>query len=84
MLEALLNYPTSLEKIVGVDISLKGLARAAKVSTTLLYRGFFFWCSKTLAPRISVSHMGFIRDEFLLLSYSVASLICLHSIHLIL
>ena len=31
LLESLLDYPTSLEKIIGVDISQKGLARAAKV-----------------------------------------------------
>ncbi|PIA31125.1 hypothetical protein AQUCO_05200014v1 [Aquilegia coerulea] len=31
LLESLMSYPTSLEKIVGVDISRKGLARAAKV-----------------------------------------------------
>ncbi|KAG8365669.1 hypothetical protein BUALT_Bualt18G0130400 [Buddleja alternifolia] len=31
LLDSLLLYPTSLEKIVGVDISLKALARAAKV-----------------------------------------------------
>ncbi|KAI9122496.1 hypothetical protein K1719_006336 [Acacia pycnantha] len=36
LLEALLNYSTSLEKIVGVDISLKGLARAAKVLNSKL------------------------------------------------
>ncbi|XP_028759336.1 small RNA 2'-O-methyltransferase [Neltuma alba] len=36
LLEALLNYPTSLEKIVGVDISPKGLARAAKVLNSKL------------------------------------------------
>ncbi|KAF5193773.1 Small RNA 2'-O-methyltransferase-like [Thalictrum thalictroides] len=31
LLESLMSYPTSLEKIVGVDISRKGLTRAAKV-----------------------------------------------------
>ncbi|XWS11515.1 hypothetical protein CRYUN_Cryun37aG0004700 [Craigia yunnanensis] len=31
LLESLLDYPTSLETIVGVDISQKGLSRAAKV-----------------------------------------------------
>lgn len=31
LLDSLMNYPTSLEKIVGVDISRKGLTRAAKV-----------------------------------------------------
>ncbi|CAI9089594.1 OLC1v1024195C1 [Oldenlandia corymbosa var. corymbosa] len=31
LLDSLLNYPTSLEKIVGVDISQKALARAAKM-----------------------------------------------------
>lgn len=36
LLEALLNYPISLEKIAGVDISQKGLTRAAKVSCTLI------------------------------------------------
>ncbi|KAK7363261.1 hypothetical protein VNO77_05397 [Canavalia gladiata] len=36
LLEALLNYPTSLEKIAGVDISQKGLARAAKVLNSKL------------------------------------------------
>lgn len=28
-----MSYPTSLEKIVGVDLSQKGLAKAAKVSS---------------------------------------------------
>lgn len=80
MLEALLNYPTSLEKIVGVDISLKGLARAAKVSTTLSCHGIiiFFWYSKIIAPRISASYRLY---EF---CCSKASLICLHSIYLLL
>ncbi|XP_052181604.1 small RNA 2'-O-methyltransferase isoform X2 [Diospyros lotus] len=32
LLESLLDYPTSLEKIIGVDISQKGLARAAKIA----------------------------------------------------
>lgn len=36
LLEALLNYPTSLEKIAGVDISQKGLSRAAKVLNSKL------------------------------------------------
>ncbi|XP_012572398.1 small RNA 2'-O-methyltransferase-like [Cicer arietinum] len=36
LLEALLNYTTSLEKIAGVDISQKGLTRAAKVTCTFL------------------------------------------------
>ncbi|XP_027346337.1 small RNA 2'-O-methyltransferase isoform X2 [Abrus precatorius] len=36
LLEALLNYPISLEKIAGVDISQKGLARAAKVLNSKL------------------------------------------------
>ncbi|TKY59608.1 Small RNA 2'-O-methyltransferase [Spatholobus suberectus] len=36
LLEALLNYPTSLEKIAGVDISQKGLTRAAKVLNSKL------------------------------------------------
>ncbi|CAL0306096.1 unnamed protein product [Lupinus luteus] len=36
LLEALLNYSTSLEKIVGVDISQKGLIRAAKVLNSKL------------------------------------------------
>ncbi|CAH9077114.1 unnamed protein product [Cuscuta epithymum] len=31
LLDSLLEYPTSLEKIVGVDLSHKGLARAAKI-----------------------------------------------------
>lgn len=31
LLDSLLLYPTSLEKIVGVDISKRSLARAAKV-----------------------------------------------------
>ncbi|KAK3430588.1 hypothetical protein EUGRSUZ_K01946 [Eucalyptus grandis] len=31
LLESLLDYPTSLRKIVGVDLSLKSLSRAAKV-----------------------------------------------------
>ena len=33
LLDSLLNYPTALEKIVGVDISQKSLGRAAKVWT---------------------------------------------------
>ncbi|XP_027920810.1 small RNA 2'-O-methyltransferase isoform X3 [Vigna unguiculata] len=36
LLEALLNYPTSLEKMAGVDISQKGLSRAAKVLNSKL------------------------------------------------
>ncbi|KAI5385729.1 small RNA 2'-O-methyltransferase isoform X2 [Lathyrus oleraceus] len=36
LLEALLNYTTSLEKIAGVDISQKGLTRAAKVLNSKL------------------------------------------------
>ncbi|KAJ1389712.1 S-adenosyl-L-methionine-dependent methyltransferase [Sesbania bispinosa] len=36
LLEALLNYATSLEKIAGIDISQKGLARAAKVLNSKL------------------------------------------------
>lgn len=32
-MEALLNYPTSLKKMAGVDISQKGLSRAAKVAS---------------------------------------------------
>ncbi|KAK7319314.1 hypothetical protein RJT34_04033 [Clitoria ternatea] len=40
LLEALLNYPTSLEKIAGVDISLKGLSRAAKVLNSKLGKIF--------------------------------------------
>ncbi|CAL0329585.1 unnamed protein product [Lupinus luteus] len=36
LLEALLNYSTSLEKIAGVDISQKGLIRAAKVLNSKL------------------------------------------------
>ncbi|KAK1560775.1 hypothetical protein Q3G72_030791 [Acer saccharum] len=31
LLDSLLDYPTSLEKVVGVDISLKSLSRAAKI-----------------------------------------------------
>ncbi|XP_031249532.1 small RNA 2'-O-methyltransferase-like isoform X2 [Pistacia vera] len=31
LLDSLLDYPTALEKIVGVDISLKSLSRAAKI-----------------------------------------------------
>jgi len=31
LLDSLLDYPTSLQTIIGVDISPKGLARAAKV-----------------------------------------------------
>lgn len=31
LLESLLEFPTSLEKIVGVDLSRKSLAHAAKV-----------------------------------------------------
>lgn len=31
LLDSLLSYPTSLEKVVGVDISQRSLARAAKV-----------------------------------------------------
>jgi predicted TPR repeat methyltransferase len=31
LLDSLLNYPTSLEKIAGVDLSQKSLTRAAKV-----------------------------------------------------
>lgn len=31
LLDSLLDYPTALEKIVGVDISQKSLSRAAKV-----------------------------------------------------
>lgn len=33
-MDSLLSYPTSLEKIVGVDISRRTLAKAAKVSST--------------------------------------------------
>lgn len=40
LLDGLLLCPTSLEKIVGVDISVKGLARAAKVSRT---EDAYFW-----------------------------------------
>ncbi|KAG5029189.1 hypothetical protein JHK85_013142 [Glycine max] len=36
LLEALLNYPTSLKKMAGVDISQKGLSRAAKVLNSKL------------------------------------------------
>ncbi|XP_061341209.1 small RNA 2'-O-methyltransferase isoform X2 [Gastrolobium bilobum] len=36
LLEALLNYPISLEKIAGVDISQKGLTRAAKLLNSKL------------------------------------------------
>nr|KYP49629.1 UPF0486 protein C1orf59 isogeny [Cajanus cajan] len=36
LLEALLNYPTSLEKMAGVDISQKGLSRAAKILNSKL------------------------------------------------
>lgn len=32
LLDSLLDYPSSLERIAGVDLSHKGLARAAKVS----------------------------------------------------
>lgn len=32
LLDSLLDYPTSLQSIIGVDISPKGLARAAKVT----------------------------------------------------
>ncbi|KAK2437558.1 double-stranded RNA-binding domain (DsRBD)-containing protein [Trifolium repens] len=39
LLEALLNYTTSLEKIAGVDISQKGLTRAAKVLNSKLDAG---------------------------------------------
>ncbi|KAK7267183.1 hypothetical protein RIF29_19848 [Crotalaria pallida] len=38
LLDALLNYSTSLEKIAGVDISQKGLIRAAKVLNSKLVR----------------------------------------------
>ncbi|XP_059446031.1 small RNA 2'-O-methyltransferase-like [Corylus avellana] len=31
LLDALLNHPTSLEKVVGIDISRKSLSRAAKL-----------------------------------------------------
>jgi predicted TPR repeat methyltransferase len=31
LLDSLLEHPTTLEKLVGVDISRKGLTRAAKV-----------------------------------------------------
>lgn len=33
LLDSLLSYPTSLEKIVGVDLSQRSLAKAAKVSS---------------------------------------------------
>ncbi|KAL2343697.1 hypothetical protein Fmac_004982 [Flemingia macrophylla] len=36
LLEALLNYPTCLEKMAGVDISPKGLSRAAKILNSKL------------------------------------------------
>ncbi|KAL5727335.1 hypothetical protein ACHQM5_000545 [Ranunculus cassubicifolius] len=38
LLDSLMNYPSSLEKIVGVDISRKGLTRAAKLLHTKLNR----------------------------------------------
>lgn len=34
LLQSILDYPTSLEKIAGVDISQKSLNRAAKVGST--------------------------------------------------
>lgn len=36
LLESLLDYATGLEKIVGVDISVKSLGRAAKVYTIII------------------------------------------------
>uniref|UniRef100_A0A2P2PIZ8 Small RNA 2'-O-methyltransferase n=1 Tax=Rhizophora mucronata TaxID=61149 RepID=A0A2P2PIZ8_RHIMU len=53
LLDSLLNYPTSLETIVGVDISQKGLSRAAKDHTTqdslLSIKGYFLaWCESIL------------------------------------
>ncbi|KAK9267391.1 hypothetical protein L1049_009816 [Liquidambar formosana] len=40
LLDSLLDYPTALEMIVGVDISQKGLTRAAKgIKSALLYEG---------------------------------------------
>lgn len=37
LLDSLLDHATSLEKIVGVDISRKGLTRAAKVSFNVCF-----------------------------------------------
>ncbi|KAL4563713.1 hypothetical protein LXL04_027758 [Taraxacum kok-saghyz] len=39
LLDSLLDYPTSLERIVGVDISIKALARAAKTLHSKLSNG---------------------------------------------
>ncbi|KAL6180588.1 hypothetical protein ACLB2K_047249 [Fragaria x ananassa] len=36
LLDSLLNYPTSLEKISGVDLSQKSLTRAAKILNSKL------------------------------------------------
>jgi predicted TPR repeat methyltransferase len=36
LLDSLLEHPTTLEKLVGVDISRKGLTRAAKVQSISL------------------------------------------------
>lgn len=37
LLDSLLDFSTSLQRIVGVDISLKGLSRAAKVACIFTY-----------------------------------------------
>lgn len=42
LLDSLLSYPTLLEKIVGVDISQRSLARAAKVSSNIAVTCFLY------------------------------------------
>lgn len=44
LLDSILSYPTSLEKIVGVDLSQRSLAKASKVSTMTVKFQIDFIC----------------------------------------
>lgn len=46
LLDSLLDYPTTLQTIIGVDISPKGLARAAKVCKIIHHRFLFHSLTK--------------------------------------
>lgn len=66
LLDSLLDYPTSLEKIVGIDISQKSLSRAAKVwiiTKFLLFFSLLFICF-TLELALSHGYCYFTDTSF--------------------
>ncbi|KAL9249208.1 Small RNA 2'-O-methyltransferase-like protein [Drosera capensis] len=63
LLESLIGYPTSLEKIVGVDLSQKGLTCAAKVF--FLTESPLFMCPSSLLFEIVVDYGTFLPLQML-------------------